>query len=592
MVAIPKSFGVIQRPTTQTGQAEINPSYNQILPNAISNLGSQVQNASLQLRQQQAQEEFLLQKQQQKEQEAFNAAQLLDFKTRLSKIDNEAELNYKNLPSSNINEVDKIKNTLLENRKNFVNQESEKFKNNPTLLNLIQQQANTSSVDIENNLATEYSRKQKDFGINKIYESIYNVNTQIASGRNVANAKKTLDETLQFGLRSGLIDMKDVIREKEKQQQLVKQRQKELEEKVAFNTVINGQTYLDPNSSRNQKIIDSNFAKSAQTNKNPEQLGFDLSVNTGIIPSQFKNVLTGRLTIGSPKQQVESAKNIIDMISRRPSLQDQFRSDELRLVNEMKDNIDIGLPAEQIIKYARDNLNKISSLDRKARNDLYENKDYKKQLDKNYKNLQSKLRDEAGFDLFKTKAEIPPQLEVYYKQLVKNAIVSDGMTPEGAIKSAEDRIKKEWGLTNIGTRRIQRGAPEVFYGAYGNTDWIKGQLSNTIITYELNAERPKLDNYSLEPIPQSIMNNKPSYYIQKQNQYGMSEFLIDSKNQPVIFTPNILETEKVKKMKKEYDLLKKSLSDQGLLNELKNKSFSQEKLDSAILLGSKLGGNR
>ena len=109
MVSIPKSFGVIQRPTTQTGQAEINLSYNQILPNAISNLGSQVQNASLQLRQQQAQEEFLLQKQQQKEQEAFNAAQLLDFKTRLSKIDNEAELNYKNLPSSNINEVDKIK---------------------------------------------------------------------------------------------------------------------------------------------------------------------------------------------------------------------------------------------------------------------------------------------------------------------------------------------------------------------------------------------------------------------------------------------------------------------------------------------------
>lgn len=591
MVSIPKSFGVIQRPTTQTGQAEINLSYNQILPNAISNLGSQVQNASLQLRQQQAQEEFLLQKQQQKEQEAFNASQVLDFKTRLSKFDNEAELNYKNLPSSNINEAEKLKNTFLENRNNFVKIESEKFKDNPVLLNLIQQQASISSVDIENNLATEYSRKQKDYGVNKIYESIYNVNTQIASGKNIANAKRTLDETLQIGLKTGLIDMKDVIREKEKQQQLVKQRQKELEEKIAFNTVINGQTYLDPNNARNQKIIDSNFAKSAQTNKNPEQLGFDLSVNTGIIPSQFKNVLTGRLTIGSPKQQVESAKNIIDMISRRLSLQDQFRSDELRLVNEMKDNIDIGLPAEQIVKYARDNLNKISSLDKKARNDLYENKDYKKQLDKNYKNLQSKLRDEAGFDLFKTKAEIPPQLEVHYKQLVKNAIVSDGMTPEGAIKFAEDGIKKEWGLTNIGTKRIQRGAPEAFYGAYGNTDWIKGQLSNTIATYTSN-KKPKLDNYTLEPIPQSIINNKPSYYIQKQNQYGMSEFLMDSKNQPVIFTPNILETEEVKKAKKEYDLLKKSLSDQELLNELKNKSFNQEKLDSAILLGSKLGGNR
>ncbi len=561
MVSIPKSFGVIQRPTTQTGQAEVNSSYNQILPNAISNLGSQIQSSSLQLRQQQAQEEFLLQKQRQKEQEAFNAAQLLDFKTRLSKIDNEAELNYKNLPSSNINEVDKIKNTLLENRKNFVNQEKEKFKNNPILLNLMQQQADTSSVDIENNLSTEYSRKQKDFGVNKIYEAIFNVNTQIASGRNITNAKKTLDETLQFGLKSGLIDMKDVIREKEKQQQLVKQRQKELEEKIAFNTVINGQTYLDPNNARNQKIIDTNFAKSAQTSKNPEQLAFDLSVNTGIVPSQFRNVLSGRLTIGSPNQQVESAKNIIDMINRRPSLQDQFRSDELKLVNEMKDNIDIGLPAEQIIKYARDNLSKIDSLDKKARINLYENKDYKKQLDKSYKDLQSKLRDEPGFDMFKTKAEIPPQLELHYKQLVKNALVSDGMTPEGAIRTAEDKIKKEWGITSIGAKRIQRGAPEVFYGGYGNTDWIKKQLSNTIKTYELNSEKPKLDNYALEPIPQSIVNNKPSYYIQKQNQYGMSEFLVDSKNQPVIFTPDFFKTEGAKKTKKEYDLLKQSLSD-------------------------------
>lgn len=592
MVAIPKSFGVIQRPTTQTGQADVNLSYNQILPNAIANLGSQIQSSALQLRQQEQEQAFLLEKQRQKEQEAFNASQVLDFKTRLSKFDNEAELNYKNLPSSNINEAEKLKNTFLENRNNFVKIESEKFKNNPTLLNLIQQQANTSSVDLENNLAVEYSRKQKDYGVNKIYESIYNVNTQIASGKNIANAKRTLDETLQIGLKTGLIDMKDVIREKEKQQQLVKQRQKELEEKIAFNTVINGQTYLDPNNARNQKIIDSNFAKSAQTNKNPEQLGFDLSVNTGIIPTQFKNVLSGRLTIGSPKQQVESAKNIIDMISKRPSLQDQFRSEELKLVNEMKDNIDIGLPAEQIVKYAKDNLNKISSLDKKARIDLYENKDYKKQLDKNYKDLQSKLRDEAGFDLFKTKAEIPPQLELYYKQLVKNAIVSDGMTPEGAIKATEDKIKKEWAITNIGQKRLQRGAPEAFYNVYGNTDWIKGQLSSTITKYELNEKKPKLDNYTLEPIPQSIINNKPSYYIQKQNQYGMFEFVMDNKNQPVIFTPDYLKTEEAKKAKEKYDLLNKSLNNEELLNEIKNKSFNQQKLDSAILLGSKLGGNR
>jgi hypothetical protein len=72
----------------------------------------------------------------------------------------------------------------------------------------------------------------------------------------------------------------------------------------------------------------------------------------------------------------------------------------------------------------------------------------------------------------------------------------------------------------------------------------------------------------------------------------MSEFLMDSKNQPVIFTPNFFKTEEAKKAREKYDLLNKSLNDEELLNELKNKNFSQEKLDSAILLGSKLGGNR
>lgn len=587
MVAIPKSFGVIQRPTTESGQADVNLSYSQILPNAISNLGSQIQGSALQLRQQQQQEELLLQKQKKAEEEALNAMQMIDFKTQLSRFDNERELAYKDLPSSDINKANLLKQTFLEDRKKFIEEKAQQFKENPVLFNLIQQHGNVSSVDIEDKLATEFSKKKKDYGIDRIYESIYNVNTQIASGKNINNAKRNLDETLKIGLRLGLIDMKDVIREKEKQAQLVEKKAKEYEEKVAFNSVINGQIYLDPNKPRNQKIVDFNFAKTAQSSKNPEQLGFDLSVNTGIIPTQFKNVLSGRLSIGNPNQQVESAKIIIDMINRKPSLQDQFRSDELKLINEMKDNIDIGLPAEQVIKYARDNLNKINSLDKMARMQMYENKDYKKQLDSNYKNLQNKLKDEAGFDLFKTKAEIPPQLEIHYKQLVKNALVSDGMTPEGAIKFAEDNIKKEWAITNIGRKRLQRGAPEAYYNIYGDTDWIKGQLSSTIAKYQLTDKKVKLDNFTLEPIPQSVINNKPSYFIQQQNEYGMFNYLLDDKNQPVIFTPDYLKTEDAIKTAKKYDVLKKSLSEQELLDELRNKTLTKEKFEEAILLGAK-----
>lgn len=574
MVAIPKSFGIIQRPSTETGAANVNLSYGQILPDAISKLGKDIESFAIQQQQQQVAED-----------NAINAAKLIQFKTQLSKFDNEKKQYFKNISSSDINQVTAEHNKLYDERSKFVNQQLESYKSNPALFNLAKNQADTNSVDFENDLAVELSKKNKQFGQNQIYGSIYNINTQIESGGNLNNAKRDLNETLRAGLKTGLINMQDVIREKDKQQQIVKQKLKDYEERVAFNTVVNGKTYLNPDDSRSQKIIDSGFGKAALSNRNPEQLGYDLSINSGIIPSQFKNILSGRLNVGNPQDQVRAASTIIEMIEKNPNLQDQFRKQDLMMANEMRNNIDMNLPADQVVKYARDSLNAIKSLDKKARINLVENKDYKTQIESNYKSLENSLKDESGIDFYKGSVVVDPSLRIHYDQLVKNAIVSDGYTPDGALSAAADKIKKEWAITNIGQRRLQRGAPEAIYQNYGDTSWIKGQLAAKIAEHELTEKEVDLNKFTIAPIPQS-MTGKPSYSIQKQNAYGAFDFVRDSQNQIVVFTPDITKTEKFLTTQKELKILHQSATDLGALTALR-KAQAPSEMQKAIKLGAR-----
>jgi hypothetical protein len=573
MVAIPKSFGIIQGPSTQTGSADVNMSYEQILPNALSKLGGDLQTLAIQQQRQKIAED-----------QAVTAAQLIGFKTQLSKFDNEKKQLFTDLSSSDLNQVTLEHNKAYDERTKFVTQQLEAHKNNPALLSLMKAQADTSSVDFEHDLGVEYSKKKRQFGQNQIYGSIYNINTQIESGGNVDNARRDLNETLNAGLKTGLIDMQDVIREKEKQAQIVIKKQKDYEEKVAFNTVINGQTYLDPSDNRSQKIIDSGFAKSALNNPNPEQLGYDISVNTGIIPTQFKNVLSGRLRMGSPQQQVDSASTMMDMIKKNPNL--HFKDEDLRLANEMKNNMDINLPADQVVRYARDSLNKMDNLDVKARKDILDKKKYKEQIISSYDSLERKLKDEKGFDLFKGSVAVNPALRTHYEQLVRNAVISDGYSPEGALSAAEDKIRKEWAITDIGQRRLQRGAPEVFYSQFGDTSWIKGQLFSKIAEHEL-VSKAELDKYKIEPILDSLVNGRPSYKILKLNERYNSFDLVTYQNQPVIFRPNYAETEQGRKAKKERDLLHQNATEMDLLEAARDK-LKPSKEQKAIALGASI----
>ena len=77
MVKIPDSYGMVVKPTTQT---QIAP------PNNTSQLTAQtVQQVSGNLMNMAVQMEYI----KQKEQESFNASQILDFKTELSKFENQ-----------------------------------------------------------------------------------------------------------------------------------------------------------------------------------------------------------------------------------------------------------------------------------------------------------------------------------------------------------------------------------------------------------------------------------------------------------------------------------------------------------------------
>jgi hypothetical protein len=226
-------------------------------------------------------------------------------------------------------------------------------------------------------------------------------------------------------------------------------------------------------------------------------------------------------------------------------------------------------------------------LDVKARKDILDKKKYKEQIISSYDSLEGKLKDEKGFDLFKGSVAVNPALRTHYEQLVRNAVISDGYSPEGALSAAEDKIRKEWAITNIGQRRMQRGAPEAFYSQFGDTSWIKGQLAGKIAEHELTSNKVDLSKFTLEPIPQSLASGKPAYTIHKQNEYGGFDSLTDSQNQPVIFRPNYAETEQSRKAKKERDLLHQNATEMDLLEAARDK-LKPSKEQKAIALGASI----
>lgn len=544
MVKIPDSYGIIAKPSTQT---EIAPPDNieQVKGQIVGQLGQNLMNVATQL-----QFKAL------KEQETFNAAQVIDFKTNLARFENEKRVALNEMPATDGKMIAKTKDQFLKDRKTYVDNYLNNFKDDKNLTSLLTRQANSEAVDFEFDVDRVITSKKREYGQNAIYKSIYDINNRLEKGGNFNKLASELQFTLNTGFQAGLIDQQDIIRETEKQKAIVEELNKKYEKTRVANLIANGQVFINPNDSEDKKLGDLAYQTTIQ---NSEKQGIDPTLSTanfiqktGYVPSQVKSIWSSYLNIGSPQQKLETAINITEVIKSNPNLQNQFNDDDVRFSMAISSRANAGLPATQVIDYANKEVSKYQSLDRQAKLQIVSNKNFTKKLDNEYKDL---LDEYDPF--FKSAPVVNESIKTTFNNLVKDQLLNTNATEESAIEFAKMQIKNEFSTTNVGKRQVMRYAPEVFYRNYnnGDTSWINKQFKSKIVeNTKIESVKDIPDTYSLVPVIQTLKTAKPSYYIVEQkNKYGLEGFLLDQNNQKVIFTPEVEQAEFYKQNAKNYE---------------------------------------
>jgi hypothetical protein len=547
MPKIPDSYGIIATPSAKTDIAMPDTQSSQMLANLGNQLSGNLINIAGQMQYQSI-----------KEDEAFNAAQVVDFKTKLATFENEKRIALSELPANDPMLFDKTKKTFQSERDSFINNYTNQYKDNQRLSSLIKRQANVEAVDFNFDVDRTLSSKKKEYGTNKIYEGIYSVNERLGKGGNPTKLSNELNTILQTGLKSGLIDQNDINRERDKQKSIIQDLQIQYEKTRQANLVANGQAFIDPTNSDDKKIGD--LAYQNIINNNRKQ-GIDPIVSTmsfiqktGYVPSEVKGIWSTQLNVGNPQQKLETASNIANLIEANPRLQNQFSSDDINFAMEIKKRSASGLPAQQVIEYSEKEISKYQSMDRIAKMQVINEKNSKKNIQQNFDDF----IDENYKSFFSSNPAIEDGLKITFEQIVKDQFTNNkNATLEGSVEFAKNVIKNEFAITEIGKKKIMRYAPETFYNKYngGDTSWIKEQFAYKIIENKAINKVDDIDkDFSLVPHPNFIAGGKPSYFVaHKVGESGQEEIMLGSNNRPIMFTPNIEEADFYKEQKKQFE---------------------------------------
>ena len=406
MVKIPDSYGMVVKPTTQT---QIAPSNNtsQLTAQTVQQVSGNLMNTAISM-------EYI----KQKEQESFNASQILDFKTELSKFENQKRVALTELPSTDAKAIETAKNQFLSDRTNFVNQYSNKFKDNLQVFDLIKRQANAESVDFEYDVDRVVSSKKKEYGQNVIYKSIYDINNRLENGGNINRLKEQLQQTLQTGFKAGLIDQQDIIRETEKQKNIIGELQKQYEKTRYANLVADGRMQIDPSNADDRKLGDLAYQniiqKTSKQGIDPMVASMNFIQKTGFVPSNVKGIWSTQLNVGTPQQKLTTANTIASLIEDNPRLQNQFHNEDISFAMEINKRSNAGLPPAQVIEYAEKEVSKYQTMDRIAKTQIITQKDFKKSIENNYKDLVNDYNP-----IFSKNPAIDDGVKTTFEQIVK-----------------------------------------------------------------------------------------------------------------------------------------------------------------------------
>lgn len=579
MVKIPDSYGMVVKPTTQT-QIAMPDNNSQLTAQTMQKVSGNLINMAVQM-------EYV----NVKEQESFNASQIIDFKTELSRFENEKRVVLTELPATDAKAIETAKNQFITDRQKFVNEYSNKYKDNKQVVDLIKRQANVESVDFEYDVNRVISGKKKEYGQNAIYKSIYDINNRLQNGGNVNKLQSQLQETLQTGFQAGLIDQQDIIREKEKQKSVIQELQREYEKTRYANLIADGRMQIDPSNNDDRKLGDlayqTTLQKTSKQGIDPMVASMGFIQKTGYVPSNVKGIWSTQLNVGTPQQKLTTASTIANLIEDNPRLQNQFNSDDINFAMEIKKRANAGLPPTQVLEYAEKEISKYQSMDRIAKTQIIAQKDFKKSIDNNYKDLISDYNP-----IFSKNPMVDEGIKTTFEQIVRDQFLNNkNATLDGSIEFAKNQIKNEFASTEVGQKKVMRYAPETFYKQYNNGDtlWIKEQFASKVAK---NSLLPNFDtiykDYSIIPLPNSIATDKPSYFITKnKGNNGRMDIMLDAFNRPVLFTPNMEETEWYQNALKEYNKKRKiPLSKQEMRLILEDKTTTDD-FAKAIKAGNK-----
>jgi hypothetical protein len=556
MVKIPTSPGVQARPqqVTPTVRQPVDTG-ERFIAQGITQLGSAIAGIG---------QQAMIQEQ--RDQEAFNASQVLQYKNELRRFDNQEKIALSEA-GANQDVITKSKQDILDRRKLFTDELKQQFGDNKQVQALIERESQSSLVDLEFNVDKDLSRKRKTYGENQFYGSVSDLRNDFENTQSpeelasIANELQTLQAT---ALNAGIVDMKDIERLEKDFKTIRKEREQEALQEATFINATQGNLFLDSTDKNDRKVINKGFEKYRELTDDPEGLARDISVNTGIVPDVYKKGLNSMLFVGNPDRKIESANEIINLIRENPTLDRQFDDKTKALAQAIESRINVGLSSEEVVKFAEDEINKNKDKNKIIRQQEFE-LDYSKKGKKfieTINDITDEIKDKSGIFF---EAETPKEMSFDVLTIAKDYYINNGSDIDDAIELATEKVKSRWAITNIGGERYQKFAPEAEYPNMTSKE-LRQQARNLAGKY-LSDKSVIKDNIRAVIIPDSLNTNKPNYNLLIEDEFGKIDNIRDESNNPVVWTPDITKTERYKEVPKET---------RESLNELSKKEFIKQ----------------
>lgn len=556
MVKIPTSPGVQARPqqVTPTVRQPVDTG-ERFIAQGITQLGSAIAGIG---------QQAMIQEQ--RDQEAFNASQVLQYKNQLRRFDNQEKIALSE-EGANQDVITKSKQDILDRRKLFTDELKQQFGGNKQIQALIERESQSSLIDLEFNIDKDLSRKRKTYGENQFYGSVSDLRDDFENAQSpeelasIANELQTLQAT---ALNAGIVDMRDIERLEKDFKKIRKEREQEALQEATFINATQGKLLLDSTDKNDRKVINKGFEKYRELTDDPEGLARDISVNTGIVPDIYKKSLNSMLFVGNPDRKIESANEIINLIRENPTLERQFNEKTKAFAQAIESRINVGLSSEEVVKFAEDEINKNKDKNKIIRQQEFE-LDYSKKGKKfieTINDITDEIKDKSGIFF---EAETPKEMAFDVLTIAKDYYINNGSDIDDAIELATEKVKSRWAITNIGGERYQKFAPEAEYPNMTSKE-LRQQARNLAGKY-LSDKSVIKDNIRAVIIPDSLNTNKPNYNLLIEDEFGKIDNIRDESNNPVVWTPDITKTERYKEVPKET---------RESLNELSKKEFIKQ----------------